>query len=261
MFLTRAHAPADKTRSSPCSRLPRHPRIWLPRLYRHWRAQWGRDRPIELMHRLGYRRTPRSTAPYRGSSPASTRRRSRPPSPVGSPISSWATGRAGLQAVAIDGKSSRTADVPAAHLLATMDRRTGCALAPGPRPGRNQRAQGSVGPPSRRRRAAGPGDHRRRRLLPAAICAARSSPASAAAEPRSRSTTTSRRSGRTSRQLPSRHPLRGRRGRPARRRRWTSMAAGSSGVASGSRRCSTATWTGRSGAAGRAAGARGERGR
>jgi hypothetical protein len=31
--------------------------------------------------------------------------------------------------VAIDGKSSRPADAPAAHLLATMDRRTGCAPA------------------------------------------------------------------------------------------------------------------------------------
>ena len=97
-------------------------------------AQWGRDQPIELMHRLGYRRTARRpSAPSRRSSPGSTPRPSRPPSPAGSThLLGPPAGADALRAVALDGKSSRgsrTADAPAVHLLAALDQETGCVLA------------------------------------------------------------------------------------------------------------------------------------
>ena len=87
-------------------------------------AQWGRDQPIELMHRLGYRRRPASFGAFQalfarldaGAFEAA--------------VAGWVADligpRAGavLRAVAIDGKSargSRTADAPAVHLLAALD--------------------------------------------------------------------------------------------------------------------------------------------
>jgi hypothetical protein len=97
-------------------------------------AQWGRDQPIELMHRLGYRRRPPAYGTFQGlfarlDAPA-----------FEAAVARWADrmlaagegDAAGLRAVAIDGKSSRgsrTADAPAVHLLAALDQRTGCVLA------------------------------------------------------------------------------------------------------------------------------------
>jgi len=95
-------------------------------------AQWGRDQPIELMHRLGYRRRPPSFGAFQalfarldaGAFEAA--------------VAGWVAHllgpRAGapLRAVALDGKSargSRTADAPAVHLLAALDQATGCVLA------------------------------------------------------------------------------------------------------------------------------------
>ena len=94
-------------------------------------ARWGRDQPIELMRRIGYRRTPSS----RGSS------RPLPPrldaAALEAALSRWAAHLLGepavgeLRAMAIDGKTSRGSLTPldaAAHLLAAMDQRTGGVL-------------------------------------------------------------------------------------------------------------------------------------
>ena len=95
-------------------------------------AQWGRDQPIELMHRLGYNRTPPAYGTFQGLF-------SRLDAPAfEAAVSRWiahllpAAGPGPLHAVAIDGKSSRgsgTADAPAVHLLSALDQRTGCVLA------------------------------------------------------------------------------------------------------------------------------------
>jgi hypothetical protein len=95
-------------------------------------AQWGRDQPIEAMHKLGYTRRPPAYGTFQGllarldaaafeAAVARWAERMLAADPAG-----------GLRAVAIDGKSSRgsrTADAPAVHLLAALDQRTGCVLA------------------------------------------------------------------------------------------------------------------------------------
>jgi hypothetical protein len=95
-------------------------------------AQWGRDRPIELMHRLGYTRRP----PAYGTFQALLARLDA--EAFEAAVAGWVAHLlgdgtpGGLRAVAIDGKSargSRTADAPAVHLLAALDQRTGCVLA------------------------------------------------------------------------------------------------------------------------------------
>lgn len=95
-------------------------------------AQWGRDQPIELMHRLGYRRRP----PSFGAFQALFARLDA--AAFEAAVARWLDRllgpRAGapLRAVAIDGKSargSRTADAPAVHLLSALDQETGCVLA------------------------------------------------------------------------------------------------------------------------------------
>jgi hypothetical protein len=95
-------------------------------------AQWGRDQPIELMHRLGYRRRPPAYGTFQG---LFTRLDA---DAFEAAVSRWVAhllpaGEAGgLRAVAIDGKASRgsvAADAPAVHLLAALDQETGCVLA------------------------------------------------------------------------------------------------------------------------------------
>jgi hypothetical protein len=95
-------------------------------------AQWGRDQPIELMHRLGYRRRPPAYGTFQG---LFTRLDA---DAFEAAVARWVArllpddGAGGLRAVAIDGKSSRgsrTADAPAVHLLSALDQRTGCVLA------------------------------------------------------------------------------------------------------------------------------------
>jgi hypothetical protein len=94
-------------------------------------AQWGRDQPIELMHRLGYRRRPASFGAFQALFARLDA------AALEAALTRWVdhllgprTG-ADLRAVAIDGKSARgsgTADTPAVHLLAALDHRTGCVL-------------------------------------------------------------------------------------------------------------------------------------
>jgi hypothetical protein len=95
-------------------------------------AQWGRDQPIELMHRLGYRRRPPAYGTFQG---LFTRLDA---AAFEAALARWAdrllsrdeAGR--LRAVAIDGKTSRgsrTATAAAVHLLAALDQETGCTLA------------------------------------------------------------------------------------------------------------------------------------
>src|SRR3954471_8581189 len=95
-------------------------------------APWGRDQPIELMHRLGYRRRPASFGAFQALFARL------PADALEAALAGWAEHllgpRAGqdLRAVALDGKSSRgsgTADAPAVHPLAALDQQTGCVLA------------------------------------------------------------------------------------------------------------------------------------
>jgi hypothetical protein len=95
-------------------------------------AQWGRDQPIELMHRLGYLRKPPAYGTFQG---LFTRLDA---GAFEAAVARWvarmlAAGGAGpLRAVAIDGKTSRGSrapDAPAIHLLSALDQRTGCVLA------------------------------------------------------------------------------------------------------------------------------------
>lgn len=95
-------------------------------------AQWGRDQPIELMHKLGYRRRPASFGAFQ----ALLARLDA--DAFEAAVARWVDHllgpRAGaeLRAVALDGKSSRgsrTADAPAMHLLAALDQQTGCVPA------------------------------------------------------------------------------------------------------------------------------------
>jgi hypothetical protein len=94
-------------------------------------AQWGRDQPIEFMHRLGYRRTPASFGAFQALFARLDA------AALEAALARWvehALGpRAGdgLRAVALDGKSARgsgTAGAPAVLLLAALDQRTGCVL-------------------------------------------------------------------------------------------------------------------------------------
>ena len=94
-------------------------------------AQWGRDQPIELMHKLGYRRTPASFGAFQSLFSRLDA------AAFEAAVARWVdhligpTG-GGLRAVAIDGKSSRgsgSAHAPAVYLLSALDQRTGCVLA------------------------------------------------------------------------------------------------------------------------------------
>ncbi|MDG3005723.1 ISAs1 family transposase [Paludisphaera mucosa] len=95
-------------------------------------AQWGRDQPIGLMHRLGYLRRPPSYGAVRevflrldaDAFEAAVARWVDHVLPDVDPD--------GLRAVAIDGKASRGSRrgaAPAVHLLAALDQATGCVLA------------------------------------------------------------------------------------------------------------------------------------
>jgi hypothetical protein len=96
-------------------------------------AQWGRDQPIELMHKLGYRRRPASFGAFQALFARLDA------AAFEAAVARWVdhllgprAAGAGLRAVAIDGKSSRgsgTADAPAVHLLSALDQQTGCVLA------------------------------------------------------------------------------------------------------------------------------------
>jgi predicted transposase YbfD/YdcC len=95
-------------------------------------VQWGRDQPIEFMHRLGYRRRPASFGAFQALFARL------PADALEAALARWADHllgpRAGqdLRPVALDGKVSRgsgTADSPAVHLLSALDHRTGCVLA------------------------------------------------------------------------------------------------------------------------------------
>jgi hypothetical protein len=97
-------------------------------------AQWGRDQPSELMHRLGYTRRPPAYGTFQD---LFTRLDAEA---FEAAVARWvdhllaapAEPPAGLRAVALDGKVSRgsgTADSPAVHLLAALDQQTGCVLA------------------------------------------------------------------------------------------------------------------------------------
>jgi hypothetical protein len=94
-------------------------------------AQWGRDQPIEFMHRLGYTRRPASFGAFQALFARLDA------AAFEAAIARWVDHllgpRAGdLRAVALDGKAARgsgTAEAPAVHLLAMLDQQTGCVLA------------------------------------------------------------------------------------------------------------------------------------
>jgi hypothetical protein len=95
-------------------------------------VQWGRDQPIELMHRLGDRRRPASFGAFQALFARLDA------DALEAALARWIDhllgprDAAALRAVALDGKSARgsgTADTPAVHLLAALDQRTGCVLA------------------------------------------------------------------------------------------------------------------------------------
>lgn len=90
--------------------------------------QWGRDQPIETMHRLGYTRTP----PSFGAFQALFARLDA--DALEAALGRWVAHLIGpaaadeLRAVALDGKvlrGSGTADSPAVHLLAALDQAAG----------------------------------------------------------------------------------------------------------------------------------------
>jgi DDE_Tnp_1-associated/Transposase DDE domain len=100
-------------------------------------AQWGRDQPIGLMHRLGYTRRPPSYGAVREvflrlDVDAFERAVARWVARVLPEDETDAeTDEVPLRAVAIDGKTSRGSrrgGVPAVHLLAMLDQATGCVL-------------------------------------------------------------------------------------------------------------------------------------
>jgi len=94
-------------------------------------AQWGRDQPIELMHKLGYRRRPPSYGAFQALlSRLDARALERA-------LARWIDHLLGepkaaeLAGIALDGKTSRGSLGPhdaAIHLLAAMDQWTGCVL-------------------------------------------------------------------------------------------------------------------------------------
>ena len=94
-------------------------------------AQWGRDQPIDFMHRIGYRRTPAS---YGAIQAALSRLDA---AALEAALARWVAHLLGgpavgeLRAMALDGKTSRgslTPLAPAVHLLAAMDQKTGGVL-------------------------------------------------------------------------------------------------------------------------------------
>ncbi len=94
-------------------------------------VQWGRDQPIELMHKLGYHRRPASYGAFQ----ALLSRLDA--AALEAALTRWAEHLLGrrdadaLHAVAIDGKVLRGSLSPhaaAVHLLAAMDQATGCVL-------------------------------------------------------------------------------------------------------------------------------------
>jgi hypothetical protein len=94
-------------------------------------AQWGRDQPIELMHRLGYCRRPPAYGTFQGLFSRLDAEA------FEAAVARWvdhllaAPSAGGLRPVAIDGKVARgsgAAGVPAVHLLAALDQETGCVL-------------------------------------------------------------------------------------------------------------------------------------
>jgi len=94
-------------------------------------AQWGRDQPIEFMHRIGYRRTPASYGSFQGLLSRLDA------AALEAALSRWVAHLLGepvlgdLRAMALDGKTSRGSLTPfdaAVHLLAAMDQRTGGVL-------------------------------------------------------------------------------------------------------------------------------------
>jgi DDE_Tnp_1-associated/Transposase DDE domain len=94
-------------------------------------ARWGRDQPIEFMHRLGYRRRPPSFGCFQGLLSRIDA------AALEAALARWVAHRLGapaaeaLRALALDGKSLRgslTAHAAAVHLLAAMDQATGCVL-------------------------------------------------------------------------------------------------------------------------------------
>lgn len=92
-------------------------------------AQWGRDQPIELMHKLGYRRRPASYGAFQALLSRLDAKA------LESALARWAVHLLGEPAAAglrgLDGKTSRGSLGPhdrAVHLLAAMDQQTGCVL-------------------------------------------------------------------------------------------------------------------------------------
>lgn len=94
-------------------------------------AQWGRDQPVEFMHKLGYRRRPASYGAFQ----ALLSRLDA--AALEAALARWAGHLLGrpaadaLRAVAVDGKTLRgslTPHAPAVHLLAAMDQAAGCVL-------------------------------------------------------------------------------------------------------------------------------------
>ncbi len=97
-------------------------------------VQWGRDQPIELMHRLGYTRTPASFGAFQALFSRLDA------DALEAALGRWVArllGPAaadGLRAVALDGKVARgsgTAEAAAVHLLAALDQAAGGVLAQG----------------------------------------------------------------------------------------------------------------------------------
>ena len=94
-------------------------------------SQWGRDRPIDLMHELGYRRTPASLDAFQ----ALFSRLDAPA--LEAALARWAGHLLGPRATdapsaaSLDGKSLRGSLSPhsaAIHLLAALDQQAGCVL-------------------------------------------------------------------------------------------------------------------------------------
>ena len=94
-------------------------------------VQWGRDQPIELMHKLGYRRTPASYGAFQALFSRLDA------AALEAALARWAEHLLGrrdadaLHAIALDGKTLRGSLTPhaaAVHLLAAMDQATGCVL-------------------------------------------------------------------------------------------------------------------------------------
>jgi hypothetical protein len=94
-------------------------------------AQWGRDQPVEFMHRIGYGRTPPSYGAFQSLLSRLDA------AALEAALAGWVAHLLGepavgeLRAMALDGKTSRgslTALAAAVHLLAAMDQETGCVL-------------------------------------------------------------------------------------------------------------------------------------